>query len=99
MFTQKISNSMSKIFGSRNDRMIKKYNQRVEAINALEEQVSNLTDAELKAKTDEFHKRNERGESERQMLPEIMAVAREVMDRFVGIQPKMRLQEALDSAK
>ncbi|MGB1124840.1 MAG: preprotein translocase subunit SecA [Phycisphaeraceae bacterium] len=85
MLTQKLSTSLSKVFGSRNDRMIKKYNQRVEAVNALEAEVSKLTDAELKAKTDEFRKRTEGGESSRDMLPEIMAVAREVMDRFVGI--------------
>jgi preprotein translocase subunit SecA len=85
MFTEKISTSMSKIFGSRNDRMIKKYNVRVAAINALEDEVSKLTDAELKAKTAEFRKREAEGESEKQLLPEIMAVARETMDRFVGI--------------
>lgn len=85
MFTQKISQSMSKVFGSRNDRMIKKYNQRVEAINALEEQVGNLTDAGLKAKTQAFREREAAGESSKAMLPEIMAVAREAMDRFVGI--------------
>ena len=85
MFTQKISKSMSKIFGSRNDRMIKKYNQRVESINALEDEISNLTDAELRGKTDAFRKREAEGESSKQMLPEVMAVAREAMDRFVGI--------------
>jgi preprotein translocase subunit SecA len=99
MFTQKISKSMSKIFGSRNDRMIKKYNQRVEAINALEDQISNLTDAELKAKTDEFRKRTEQGEPEKQMLPEIMAVAREMMDRFVGIRSILNPEFKFDPTK
>ena len=99
MFTQKISNSMSKVFGSRNDRMIKKYNQRVEAINALEEEISRLTDAELKAKTDEFRKREAEGESEKQMLPEIMAVAREAMDRFVGIRSILNPEHKFDASQ
>lgn len=99
MFTQKISNSMSKVFGSRNDRMIKKYNQRVEAINALEEEISRLTDAELKAKTDAFRKREAEGESEKQMLPEIMAVAREAMDRFVGIRSILNPEHKFDASQ
>ncbi len=85
MVVQNISKAFSKVFGSRNDRMIKRYNQRVEAINALEEQVRKLTDAELREKTAEFRERTGNGESVKQLLPEIMAVAREVMDRFVGI--------------
>ena len=99
MFTQKISNSMSKVFGSRNDRMIKKYNQRVEAINALEAEISRLTDAELKAKTAEFREREAGGESERQMLPEIMAVARETMDRFVGIRNVLNPEHKFDASQ
>lgn len=99
MFTQKISNSMSKVFGSRNDRMIKKYNQRVEAINALEGEMSRLTDAELKAKTAEFREREAGGESERQMLPEIMAVAREAMDRFVGIRNILNPEHHFDASQ
>ncbi|MFK7789400.1 MAG: preprotein translocase subunit SecA [Phycisphaeraceae bacterium] len=99
MFTQKISTTMSKVFGSRNDRMIKKYNQRVQAINALEDQMSRLTDAELKAKTAEFRKREVDGESEKQMLPEIMAVAREVMDRYVGIRSILNPERKFDPSK
>jgi preprotein translocase subunit SecA len=99
MFTDKISKSMSKIFGSRNDRMIKKYNLRVEAINALEDEISNLTDAELKAKTESFRERAEQGESERQMLPEIMAVAREAMDRFVGIRNILNPEHKFDPSQ
>lgn len=99
MFTQKISNSMSKVFGSRNDRMIKKYNQRVQAINALEDEYSNLTDAELKAKTEDFRKRNAEGEPEKQMLPEIMAVAREMMDRYVGIRNILNPEYNFDASQ
>src|SRR5512146_3516321 len=45
---------LKKVFGSRNERLIKKYSQAVRAINALESQTEKLTDAELRAKTDEF---------------------------------------------
>ena len=85
MVTQKIGNAFSKVFGSRNDRMIKRYQQRVDQINALEAQTRGLTDAQLREKTLAFRERADRGETGKQMLTEIMAVAREAMDRFVGI--------------
>jgi len=85
MVVQKISSAFSKVFGSRNERIIKRYSLRVEAINALEEKISQLTDAQLREKTTEFRQRSAKGESMKQMLPEVMAVAREAMDRFVGL--------------
>ena len=85
MIFDKLSASMSKVFGSRNDRMIKRYNQRVQAINMLSEDISRLTDLELREKTAEFRQRSADGEPNKDMLPEVMAVAREVMDRYVGI--------------
>ena len=45
---------LKKVFGSRNDRLIKQYFQAVGEINALEATITALTDAELRAKTDEF---------------------------------------------
>ena len=48
---------LKKIFGSRNERLIKKYSHTVKAINALEPQISALTDEQLRAKTEEFKQR------------------------------------------
>ena len=85
MVTAKVSKAFSKVFGSRNDRMIKRYRQRVDQINALEAETRQLTDAQLREKTAAFRERVEGGESAKSMLPEILATAREAMDRFVGI--------------
>ena len=52
-----IQNVLSKIFGSRNDRLLRQYQRQVRAINVLGPQVEKLTDAELRAKTDEFRAR------------------------------------------
>ena len=49
-----LNNLLKKVFGSRNDRLIKQYFQTVGAINALEARIAALTDAELRAKTEEF---------------------------------------------
>ena len=54
---------LKKVFGSRNDRLIKQYFQTVSVINALETTISALTDAELRAKTDEFRQRIKDGET------------------------------------
>ena len=52
-----IQTILRKIFGSRNDRLLRQYGRQVRAINALEPQISKLTDTELRAKTDEFRAR------------------------------------------
>ena len=88
MVVQAIGKGFTKVFGSRNDRVIKTYNKRVAQINQLEPQTRALTDAQLRAKTAEFRKRSADGESgsgSEALLLEIMAVAREAMDRAVGI--------------
>ena len=66
-----------KIFGSRNERLVKQYAQNVKAINALEPSMQALTDEQLKAKTDEFKQRYQQGESLDKLLPEAFAVVRE----------------------
>ena len=76
---------LSKIFGSRNERFVKRYTQRVEAIGALEQEIRALTDAQLRAKITEFRKRIDDGAKPDEILPEVYAVAREGMDRAVGI--------------
>ncbi|HNJ76963.1 MAG TPA: preprotein translocase subunit SecA, partial [Azospira sp.] len=80
-----ISGLLKKIFGSRNDRLIKQYSQTVKAINALEPQMSALTDEALQAKTGEFKERIARGESLDQLLPEAFAVVREAGKRVLGM--------------
>jgi len=99
MVVHQLSKAFSKVFGSRNDRMIKKYNLRVNTINALEDKISKLTDAELRAKTTEFRERTAGGESIKQMLPEVMAVAREAMDRFVGLRSVLNPAYRFDTQK
>ena len=78
-----ISRLVRKIFGSRNDRLIKQYMQTVLAINALEPKISPLPDAELRAKTDEFRQRYQNGESLDALLPEAFAVVREAGKRVL----------------
>ncbi len=80
-----LSKSFTKIFGTRNDRLLKTYYRRVEQINALEPEVRLLTDEQLAVKTEEFRATIAGGTPVQEVLPEVLAVAREVMDRAVGI--------------
>ncbi len=76
---------LKSIFGSRNERLLKQYRKTVVQINALEPAMEKLTDAELKAKTDEFKERYAKGETLQQMLPEAFAVVREGGKRALGM--------------
>src|SRR5436309_1761523 len=78
---------LRKIFGTKHERDVKRMMPTVEATNALEPSVQALGDAELRAKTDEFRKRLEAGESVDALLPEAFAVAREAARRTVGMRP------------
>ena len=78
-----ISGLVRKIFGSRNDRLIKQYTQSVQAINALEPKIAPLSDAELCAKTDEFRQRYQNGETLDALLPESFSVVREASKRVL----------------
>ncbi|MCK6389447.1 MAG: preprotein translocase subunit SecA, partial [Azonexus sp.] len=80
-----ISGLLKKIFGSRNDRLIKQYSQTVKRINALEPQMAALDDGALRAKTDEFRKRYADGQSLDDLLPEAFAVVREAGKRVLGM--------------
>jgi preprotein translocase subunit SecA len=80
-----IGGALNAIFGSRNERFVKRYTSRVTAISSLEAGVRALTDAQLRAKTVEFRERMAAGESREAMLDEVFAVGREAMDRAVGI--------------
>ncbi|MFM0014749.1 preprotein translocase subunit SecA [Paraburkholderia sediminicola] len=74
---------LQKIFGSRNQRLVKQYQKTVTAINALEPQIEQLTDDELRAKTGEFRQRVASGESLDKLLPEAFAVCREASKRVL----------------
>ena len=80
-----IANLLKKVFGSRNDRLLKQYGAIVRKINALEDQISVLTDAELRAKTEEFRQRHASGETLDVLLPEAFAVCREGARRALGM--------------
>ncbi|TDK64489.1 preprotein translocase subunit SecA [Sapientia aquatica] len=72
---------LTKIFGSRNQRLLKQYQSTVRVINSLEPVLEALSDAELKAKTEEFKARYAKGETLDQLLPEAFAVCREASKR------------------
>ena len=74
---------LTKIFGSRNDRLLKTYRKTVERINALEAGLESLSDDELKAKTQNFRDRAAAGESLDALLPEAFAVVREGSKRVM----------------
>ena len=74
-----------KIFGSQNDKIIKKYGKVVRLINNLEDEISVLSNEELSAKTTEFKKRFANGETLDALLPEAFAVVREASKRVLGM--------------
>jgi preprotein translocase subunit SecA len=76
---------MTKLFGSRNDRLLKQMQKEVSKINALEPVFEALSDEELKAKTTEFKERVEQGEELDVILPEAFAVVREASKRVFGM--------------
>jgi preprotein translocase subunit SecA len=76
---------LTKIFGSRNDRLIKQYRRKVAAINKLEPEMKALSDDQLKAKTAEFRQRLADGASLDSLLPEAFAVVREASFRVLGM--------------
>jgi preprotein translocase subunit SecA len=80
-----ITGFLKKIFGSRNERLIKQYSQTVVRINALEAAISQLSDEALRAKTDEFRSRHAQGELLDALLPEAFAVVREAGRRVLGM--------------
>ncbi|MFZ2267374.1 MAG: preprotein translocase subunit SecA [Azonexus sp.] len=80
-----ISGLLKKIFGSRNDRLIKQYSQTVRRINAFEPALEALSDEQLRAKTDEFRQRHANGETLDDLLPEAFAVVREAGKRELGM--------------
>jgi preprotein translocase subunit SecA len=80
-----MNNVLKKVFGSRNDRELKRMGKVVKQINALEESLQGLSDEELAAKTGEFRQRLEEGASLDSLLPEAFAVVREAGQRSLGM--------------
>ena len=80
-----ISNILTRIFGSRNERLLKQYAQVVRQINALEPAIAALSDDELRAKTAEFKARVASGETLDAVLPEAFAVVREAGKRVLSM--------------
>ncbi|GLZ89463.1 protein translocase subunit SecA [Metapseudomonas resinovorans] len=76
---------LKKLFGSKNEREVKRMAKAVQAINAFEEQMVALSDDQLRAKTEEFKARLAKGETLDQLLPEAFAVAREAGKRVMGM--------------
>lgn len=76
---------LKKIFGSRNDRLVRQMSKRVKKINDLEPSFQSLSDAELQAKTVEFRERIEKGESLDSLLNEAFAAMREASIRVLGM--------------
>jgi preprotein translocase subunit SecA len=80
-----ITTLFKKIFGSRNDRLVKQYMQQVQRINALEPEMQTLSDEQLRAKTEEFKQRYQQGETLEKLLPEAFAVVREGSRRVLNM--------------
>lgn len=77
------TNFLTKLFGSRNDRLLKTYRKTVERINSLEPQFEKLSDDELKAQTEVFKRRVAEGATLDAILPEAFAVVREASKRVM----------------
>jgi preprotein translocase subunit SecA len=76
---------INRLIGTRNERFVKRYNQRASEINALEPQMRVLTDAALRAKFKDLRTKVDQGAKADEVMGEAFAVAREAMDRAVGI--------------
>jgi len=82
-----INNVLSKVLGSHNDRLIKKYNSQVSKINSLEEKMRLMSDDELASMTEELKERIKNNETKEGILAESFAVVREASQRVLGLRP------------
>ncbi|GGA85003.1 protein translocase subunit SecA [Arenimonas soli] len=80
-----LNSLLTRIFGSRNERLLRQFQKNVARINAYEPELEKLDDAALKAKTDEFKARVADGASLDELLPEAFAVCREASRRVLGL--------------
>ena len=97
-----LGNALTKVFGSRNDRLLKRYWREVDAINALEPDIQKLTDQQLKDRTAELRKWVQDGHTLRdqidghECLHEVFAIMRESMDRHIGIREIFNPEQDFD---
>src|SRR5678816_400328 len=93
---------LTKVFGSRNDRLLKRYRRIVEQVNELEPKVREMTDEQLRARTTELHTgltaRPGRPATMRveDVMPEAFAIIRESMDRHIGIREIFNPEQNFD---
>src|SRR5688572_33290255 len=80
-----ITSVLKKVFGSRNDRLLRKFAGSVQAIHALEPELRKLDDATLRGRTDKYRDRVRNGESLDNLLIEAFAVVREGSRRVLGM--------------
>lgn len=80
-----LTKAISAVFGTKNERELKRMRKVVDKINALEPTILALSDDELRRKTDEFKSRHANGESLDKLLPEAFAVCREASKRVNGM--------------
>ncbi len=80
------SKALTKVFGSRNERLLKRYRNAVDQINAMEPKVRAMGDIQLRERTQEIRKLLTSGQiSSAEVLPEAFAIIRESMDRNIGV--------------
>jgi preprotein translocase subunit SecA len=79
-----IGKALTKVFGSKNERVLKQMSSVVTRINELEPETATLTDAQLSARTEVYKDRHSRGESLDELLPEAFATIREASKRVLG---------------
>ncbi|MEY4842521.1 MAG: protein translocase subunit SecA, partial [Planctomycetota bacterium] len=87
------------LFGTRNQRMVKRYLRIVAEVNRLEPTMRPLSDAQLREKTAEFRRRFKAGEKTMALMPEVFAVAREAMDRAVGLRNMFNPASGFDPSR
>lgn len=96
---QRISKALQKVFGSRNDRVLKHYWQIVEQVNSLEPKYQQMPDSELGDVTNQFKERIANGEEMSNVLPEAFAAMREASDRHLGIRNVFKHEHSFDKSK
>jgi preprotein translocase subunit SecA len=79
--------AIRKLFGSANDRIVKKYDKLAKQVSTLESEISSLTDEQLRAKTPEFKERLQNGEALEDIMMEAFATVREASKRVLGMRP------------
>ncbi|AQT67384.1 preprotein translocase subunit SecA [Anaerohalosphaera lusitana] len=95
----KISSALQKIFGSRNERVLKRHWRLAERVKELEPQFQQMSDGELSAQTQKFKDRLAAGERTEEILPEAFATIRETSDRHLGFRNALLDQYEFDASK